>query len=398
MLLFYFIFIGHFLHYKEHPIDSFFYYYTLPLKKGKPNRYVFGFYPYWRGNRYHAIHWELLSALSFFCIELSSTGKVKKTNGWPEEWKEMANCARNTDTELFLTFTCFSASEIHEILTSSKDTCINTIVSISEDCDGVVIDFEFPYTTDREIFSDFIVELSWKIHTKNKKIAVCLPAINWNERFDVECLCNSVDFLILMTYDYHYSYSEYTGPVAPFENEEFCVKKSMDYYQARCNKEKLLLGIPYYGYEWGCKDSLPYSKTKTPGKAYTYSYITNEKLNQYEKLWYEPTKNPWYRYIDANWYQGWYEDSVSIRYKYDELINRGWKGISIWALSYDYGREELWELIEEMFVNAGIADMTEKIFFEKEGIYDVTGRRVNKIYKGIYFIFLKNKKIKVIVY
>ncbi|GIT57317.1 MAG: hypothetical protein Ct9H300mP18_07460 [Candidatus Neomarinimicrobiota bacterium] len=46
-----------------------------------------------------------------------------------------------------------------------------------------------------------------------------------------------------------------------------------------------------------------------------------------------------------NWFQTWYDDSLSLSKKYDFAISKKLGGVGIWALGYDEGYDELWNAL-----------------------------------------------------
>ena len=62
------------------------------------------------------------------------------------------------------------------------------------------------------------------------------------------------------------------------------------------------------------------------------------------------------------WNQIWYDSDSSLGLKYELALTKSLKGIGIWALGYDEGRTELWNLIEKKFakttsVNENVASI-----------------------------------------
>ena len=45
----------------------------------------------------------------------------------------------------------------------------------------------------------------------------------------------------------------------------------------------------------------------------------------------------------------WFDDSYTLRKKYDYALSNNLKGIGIWALGYDNGYNDLWKVIEDKF-------------------------------------------------
>jgi hypothetical protein len=156
-----------------------------------------------------------------------------------------------------------------------------------------------------------------------------------------------------MGYDYYWSGASVAGPCAPFESNGFWgsyyVKNSVEYYLGQgASANKLALGVPYYGYRWPTLTGEIKSNTTGTGTAYTYSTMKNN-ANSFGRIWDLYSSTPWYKYQSPDWYQGWYDDSISLGIKYDYVNSQNLKGIGIWALSYDGSNTELWSTIEKKF-------------------------------------------------
>ena len=153
-----------------------------------------------------------------------------------------------------------------------------------------------------------------------------------------------------MGYNYHYSGSSTTGPNSPLSGPGYTLTWTVLDYLNKTNFQagKLILGIPYYGFEWPSSSNAVGAATTGTGDPKFYSEI--EGLAQsYGKIWHSTSQTPWYNYDNNGWNQGWYDDSLSLALKYDFALFNDLKGIGIWALGYDDGRPELWELLHSKF-------------------------------------------------
>jgi hypothetical protein len=113
--------------------------------------------------------------------------------------------------------------------------------------------------------------------------------------------------------------------------------------------DKLILGLPYYGIEWQTINDQAGATTTSYGESRTYQIAAQNAAN-YGRRWSELYKSPWYAYLnETNWYQCWYDDSLSLSYKYKLVLEKQLAGIGIWALGYDGARPELWGAIEDHF-------------------------------------------------
>jgi GH18 family chitinase len=184
------------------------------------------------------------------------------------------------------------------------------------------------------------------------------PAVDWSGSWDLPALADICDYLILMGYDYYWSGSSTAGPVSPLAGENYNVTKSVDtYLSAGVPAQKLMLGIPWFGYNWPVNSSI--RKAAAIGKATSLTTAAAEILTQnYGKTFDQMTKVPWISYKDAtNLYrQVWFDDATSYFLKYDLVNNRNLAGIGIWALSYENGKKEIWQGIQSAFSATAIGD------------------------------------------
>ncbi|MBD3286733.1 hypothetical protein GF359_08985 [candidate division WOR-3 bacterium] len=372
---------------------------------------VYGFMPHWRGSFTPEINTDYLTHLAWFGIELDSGGGIQDSHGWPDDWDKLKRDVQGTGTRFDLAVTCFdwTGNKVHELLSipENRTRAIETILTQSQGCDGVNIDFERPESADKVLFADFIRELADSLHTQGMEITVDVTAVNWGERLDAEAIASAADYLFIMGYDYHYSRSSQSGPVAPLEGETYNVTKSVDYYIEKTENraDKIILGVPYYGYDWPTETKEPYSETEGTGTAYIYSSALSAG-EVYGIEWHEETSTPWYFYREEDGFrQCWFDDTMSLALKYRLVKNRDLAGTGIWALTYDAGKNELWELIAEHFVTgdveekvivkdtldvAGISTRWKMKRFLRRNpeyeLYDIGGRILKKPERGVVFL------------
>ncbi|NLI98152.1 hypothetical protein GX441_05775 [bacterium] len=392
-------------------------------RPGELTHVVYGFLPHWRGSGTWDLKLNLLTHLAWFGIELDSTGLIKEYNGWPEDWQWLKEHTQASGVRFDLAVTCFdwSGKKVHTLLADSaaRATAIQTILADAEGCNGVNIDFERPSMDDRDGFAQFLEDLRDSLHQRGMTLSVDLTAVNWGERFDVARISKAVDYIFIMGYDFHYPGSPNAGPVAPLDAETYNIKKTVDYYieQSGGLSERFILGVPYYGYDWSVADTEPYAATKAQGTAYIYS-TCESRAEQYGRKWHEATSSPWFYYKSAETLrQCWFEDTLSLSLKFDLLKGKNLRGAGIWALTYDNGRDELWNLLARFFTT-GIAEKpatdAEKILLlpgmvsrsdvrnfltvnPEYKAYDVSGRMLENPQRGVIFLRSDTRSIKVVV-
>ena len=155
---------------------------------------------------------------------------------------------------------------------------------------------------------------------------------------------------MVMGYDYHWSGSTTTGPVAPLAgwgtyNVAWTIA---DYVRWGAPRSRMLLGVPYYGYRWPTASGDAGAATSGTGTALAYSTVVQE-AEAHGRLWDATSSTPWYREQTPQWRQGWYDDAQSLGAKYARVVSEELAGVGIWALGYDGTRPELWGALADAF-------------------------------------------------
>ncbi len=334
------------------------------LLRSVSGKTVFGFLPWWEYSRGSAnnLRYDLLSHIAVAFFEADGEGNIKNPPLWP--WADLVNKARINNVKLIMSVANFDSTQINKLLnvSSSRQKIFNGILDKIKiyGFDGVNIDFENLTLADRGTpVNTFMKDLSGfiKLSYPSSEISFASPAVNsggWN----FSELANSCDYLFIMGYDFYGSWSTATGPSSPFTGYFFNISNSINIDYNSVQGDKLILGVPYYGNYWRTDSKEPYAavvpfdsnrtgnnwvKPALPYKDIISGYASKEKM------WDDVTKSRWLRWQDTKWNQIWYDDQVSLTYKYDFATAKNLRGIGIWALGYDDGRKELWDLIEGKF-------------------------------------------------
>jgi spore germination protein YaaH len=326
-------------------------------------RRVFGWLPYWiASSSWQYFDWSALSTVGFFSYEVdTATGGPRSLRGWPAPG--LRDIAHAHGVAFVLTVTNFGEPENTAVLaeparrTMLVDSLVDVIVRGGGD--GVNVDFEVVPRSMREGLVLFMRELSTKMHgaIPGAEVSMAIPAVDWASAFDVAALGEICDYLVMMGYDYHWSGSPSAGPVAPLAGESRNVTRSVDDYLALgLAPRKLLLGVPWYGFDWPTVDSLRGSQTMARGTAILYG-TTHAEQSFHERQFDAATSSPWYGFnARGQWYQVWYEDSTSLALKYRLVNDRGLGGIGIWALGYQLDVADVWQGIHQAFDRPTLVD------------------------------------------
>jgi len=328
------------------------------------SRTVFGYFPSWMNydTTIQNIRFDLLTHIGLFSFEVDGSGNLTAPNSWP--WKKLISLAKQNQVELILTITSSDSVIIHKIFTD-KAAQNNLFINVSnliiaDTLQGVNVDFENLSDKDKSTsITSFLG--SFKEYLKsvnsNLELSFASPAVNWGY-WDLPGIAQSCDYLFVMCYDYFGSWSSVSGPSSPlsgalpYTSHNVTTTINDDY--KNIDPQKLILGVPYYGNLWQTKSKEPYAAVDSISgkwiKSPYYYEIAASYFNQ-EKVRDSISLTPFLRWNDGlNWNQLWYDDDISLGLKYELAIQKKLKGIGLWALGYDKGRQELWNEIENKFV------------------------------------------------
>ena len=141
----------------------------------------------------------------------------------------------------------FDGSIIHALLkdTLNQDHLISQLLGKIQDnkLQGINIDLEEVYPADKKNLTRFVQKLGEQFHRNG--LIVTMDVMSNNEVYEIEKLAASVDYLVLMAYDQHWSTS-LAGPVS----EQKWIEASLDALATNIPSSKIILGIAAYGYDW----------------------------------------------------------------------------------------------------------------------------------------------------
>ena len=231
--------------------------------------------------------------------------------------------------------------------------------------DGLDLDWEYPVcwqvdcsagpATDKANFAAWVRELSTALSPKGLLLTAAVSPSNkvMDAGYDIPALDRYLDYISVMTYDYHGQWDKQTGHVAPMfqhvedENIYFNTNYTVNYWlQGGLRKSKLIMGMPMYGQSFtltsAAKNSLN-SETYGGGTAgrftrargfLAYYEICDYVLNQGWTVVSDPagTMGP-YAYKGNQWVS--FDDTNMIRFKSKYVKEMGLGGAMIWALDLD---------------------------------------------------------------
>jgi spore germination protein len=265
--------------------------------------------------------------------------------------------AANTDTAMAMVVTNlegpgFSDELGHIILTvqAVQNKLLDNIVNTAQTqgFTDIHFDFEFLPSDDREAYNAFLRKAKERFSQEGLLLSTALaPKTSatqtgqWYEAHDYAAHGEIADFVVLMTYEWGYSY----GPpmaVSPIDQ----VRNVVDYALTVIPADKILLGQNLYGYDW----TLPFveggeaARAVSPQQAIAIARENNAVI-QYDTS----AQAPFFTYTDAegNEHEVWFEDARSIQAKFDMIRELDLLGIAYWKLGLAFPQN--WLLLDDQF-------------------------------------------------
>lgn len=232
--------------------------------------------PYWTGQageQQVAINLDSLNEVSPFSYQLVGTGTIEDDLGIDKGlWTAWISAVQSGGIKVIPTIAWFDTNGIYNLLsmTSARRQEETNIAQLAQtnDFNGIDIDFEAMSTSTRPYYSLFIEGLSERLHAENKVLTcsvvpreapgnvyvVIPPDLTYAENYSV--LNQYCDEVRLEAYDQGTTdllldaskggNGELYAPVA----DPAWVKKIIQYAIQYINPQKIMLGIPTYGYEY----------------------------------------------------------------------------------------------------------------------------------------------------
>lgn len=337
------------------------------------NKRVYGWHPYWSNGLQGNYDWSGLTDLCYFSYDVNSAdGTATNTHGWSTA--SVITDAEAAGVNVTLCATLFSGHAAFFASSTAQQTLITNLINLvqARNGHGVNIDFEGMTASNSAGFTAFMINLCNQMHAAipGSEVSIALYSVDWSSVFNMPALNPYVDLFIIMGYDYYYSGSTTAGPEDPLYNFQtsynYTLTKSITYYLKQgASKSKLLLGLPYYGREWTTTSlTAPSPTTGSGSNTVIYNTFRNNANGYYSsRQWDMNSFSSWYPSTrgGVNW-QAFINDASSMGKRFDIVNQYGIGGIGIWALGYDDGYNDLWNLIRNKFTSCAVVPCSDTIY------------------------------------
>ena len=213
---------------------------------------------------------------------------------------------------------------------------------------GLDVDFEYLPGDLASAYAEFLTRLRRMLHPQGLFLwAALAPKTSAGQQgllyegHDYAAVGLAADAVLLMTYEWGYTY----GPpmaVAPILN----VRAVLDYAVTEIPPEKILLGVPNYGYDW----PLPFVQGVPRAQSISNQRAIELAVEHRIAIQYDETaQSPFFHYTDESGtvHEVWFEDARSMSAKLRLIAEYGFPGAGFWNLMRPFS--QTWLVLDSLY-------------------------------------------------
>ncbi len=235
----------------------------------------------------------------------------------------------------------FDGERISKLLRNEalQEKFILSLLELAQDSGfrGWDLDWEKVKEEDRDLYSAFVNTLAKRLNSRNLKLSVTVHAqagkpSDWDgaKGQDLKALGKSANYVRVMAYDFHHSISP-PGSVTPMDR----LYETLDYSVKVIPLDKLVLGLPSYGYDW----------VLDKGTAMQYQEVVKYLKNNGAKVDRDPESHSLYANFsrEGEEHTVWFEDAESLLIKIEAAKSYGVYQVVLWHLGDE--DPKIWKLV-----------------------------------------------------
>ncbi len=149
--------------------------------------------------------------------------------------------------------------------------------------------------------------------------------------YDVAALAPCLDGFFVMAYDMNDRRTP--SATAPLTGGGFNDTEALQQFTAVVPPQKVILGVPYYGYDWPTSDG---TRNAQPTGGESPLSAGQILASGHPTYWDPTTQTPWTSYqVGSQWHETFFDDPTSLALKAQLAANYHIAGLGIWALGMD---------------------------------------------------------------
>ena len=306
---------------------------------------VFGYAPYWTLPQSSTFDVKDLTTLAYFSVDANADGTLDQSGpGWngyqSQDLVNLVSTAHTAGDRVVLTVTCFDQHSLDQI-TSDPNAPTRLAAALiaavqAKNLDGVNFDFEGEGSADQAGLTNLITKVSAAMHAADPHWQVTMAvygsaATDSAGFYNVGAVAPAVDAFFVMAYDMNSK----TTPSAtsPLFGSGYTDVGVIEDFLKVVPASKIVLGLPYYGYDWATTDGSPTATAAGSESPLSYATI---KAAAHPTYWDPTTDTPWTSYqVGTQWHKTYFDDPTSMALKAQAANFFHIAGVGIWALGMD---------------------------------------------------------------
>jgi len=334
---------------------------------------VFAFLPYWNLSSKLSLPQETLTDIAYFSLEPDINGSFhpdlkqdttdRGTVKWPEV-KKLIPQIKQQGIKFHVVVKLFDTAILTNVLThqEAQTAFIDSARELvtTDMVEGINLDLEPDKPLDffvTQKLPGFLKLLRQSLDNTRPGIEISLDLSPRHagglSGLPIFEMVDFLDYLIIMGYDYHVQNSTISGPVSPLYGAQSGIVSSdlisdVKQITRKVPRDKIILAIPFYGYEWQTVDESLNSPTYPSSGAVASHSRIQELLKQKDvtQVWQQASMTP-SLIINHNGVvsQVHYENERSLGYKCDLVSQADLLGLGIWAMGYESSSQSMWQVI-----------------------------------------------------
>jgi spore germination protein len=231
----------------------------------------------------------------------------------------------------------------------ARENLITNIINTMYIKGYIGLDIDFEFIRDKENYITFINAVTTRLHAEGFIVNVDLAPKTSStqvglvyQAHDYKRIGAIADTVLIMTYEWGYIY----GPpmaVAPIDQ----VRKVVEYGVSEIDVNKIMLGIPNYGYDW----ILPFVRGTTEATIIGNNEAIEIAAKNKAEIKFDPiAMSPFFYYTDVlgNPHVVWFEDARSIEAKLKLIDEYKLLGAGYWNLMRNFPAN--WSVLNSLYI------------------------------------------------
>ena len=306
---------------------------------------VFGFAPYWTLDQSSGFNVGGMTTLAYFSVGVNADGSLDHSDsGWngyqSQELADLITRAHGAGDRVVLTVSCFSQSALDALTssTTAPGTLSAAVVGAikAKNFDGVNLDFEGTGSADQQGLTNVVDQVSAAVHAANPHYQVTMDTYASSAGdpagfYNVRALAPAVDGFFVMAYQLNLQSTP--SATSPLTSSMFSDLTTLQQYTAAVPASKVILGVPFYGYDWPTTDGTLTAQATGSPSTVSYGEVASSGHPVY---WDASTDTAWTSYqVGTQWHEAFFEDPSSLYLEAQMAQFFNVAGLGIWALGFD---------------------------------------------------------------